>query len=134
MSFIVDDLEGKCRQIVRSSKKHSLEQTPATFVIREIALILDHIERVREQQRNVGAAFVDKELYLDTEIMNLDSRPSIKGNWLEQLRLKNEFNRMRDQAEWHAQRLAVENELALQRLQARLVELLNMYDQLSIGH
>lgn len=134
MSFIADDLEDKCRRIVRKQKQQPTEPTPSTFVGREMALTLDHMNTVRERQRALGARFVDKELYIDTQIMNLESRPSLANNWLEQTRLKNEFNRMLDRAEWHAQRLAIENESALQHLRTRLLELWNMHDQLSLEH
>ena len=134
MSLIADDLQDKCRRIVRNLKKNSSEPTPATFVGREIALTLDHMDKVRERQRVLGARFVEKELYIDTQIMNLESRPSLANNWLEQTRLRNEFNRMLDRAEWHAQRLAIESESTLQQLQSRLLELWNMYNQLSIEH
>ena len=132
MSIIADDLEDKCRRIIRNLKKHSPDPTPATFIGREMALTLDHIDKVRERQRALGARFVDKELYIDTQIMNLEQRLDLLPDWLERTRLKNEFNRILDRAEWHAQRLAIEGESALQQLQTRLLELWNMYDQISL--
>lgn len=132
MSIIVDDLEDKCRRIVRKQKQQPTEPTPVTFIGREMALTLDHMDTVRDRQKDLKKQLLEKELYCHSEIMNLEHRPSLRNNWLEQTRLKNEFNRMLDRAEWHAQRLAIENESALQHLQKRLLELWNMYDQLSL--
>lgn len=134
MSFIVDDLEQQCRRIVRVLRNQSSEQTPATFIAREIALKLDHLEVVRKRQRDLGRRFVNKELYIDSQIANLRNRPSLTNDWLGYMRLRNEFDRILDRAEWHAQRFAVEIESRLQDLQQRLLELVNMYDQLSLEH
>ncbi len=134
MSHIVDDLEDNCRRLVRKSKKQSPEQTPATFVVRKIALYLDQLDRLRNQQRDLGRRFVDKELYIDSQIMNLRNRPSLTNNWFEQTRLRNEYDRRLDQNEWQAQRMAMDYESQLQQLQLRLLELVNMYDQLSLEH
>ena len=132
MSLIAADLEVTCRRIVRKQKRQeSSEPTPSTFIVREMALTLDCMDAIRERQRSLRARFLDKELYFDTQIMNLGEYTKRIANWLERTRFENECNRMLDRAERHAQRLAIENESALQQLQKRLLELWNMHDQLS---
>ena len=134
MSIVADDLEGKCRRLVRNMKEHASEPTPATFVGREMALTLDHMDTVRKRQRVFDEWFVEKELYISTQIMNIEERVDLLPDWLERTRLKNEFNRMLDRIKWQAQRHAIEEESMLRQLQTRLLELWNMYDQLSFEH
>ncbi len=134
MSLIAADLEVTCRRIVRKMKIRSSEPIPTTFIAREMALILDCIDTVRERQRALGAGFVNKELYIDTQVMNLEEYTERIPSWLERTKIKNELNRMLERAEWHAQRLVIESESALQQLQKRLLELWNMHDQLSLEH
>ena len=131
MTFVTDDLEDACRRIAKKARGRTSNASPESIVGRRIALTLDQIDAVRQRQRALGKRHVDKELYLDSEIMNLRSKPVLKNNWLEQTRLRNEYGRMLDSSERHAQRLAIENETALQHLHTRLMELWNIYCQLA---
>lgn len=134
MNNFIDDLEGKCQRIVHKLTKQSSEPRPVTFVGREMAVLIDQIGKVREQQKKLNAQLLEKELHLDTQILNLDSRPSLKNNWLEQTRLRDEYASRIDHAKWQHERLTMDNESTLRKLHMRLLELLNMYDQLSIQH
>ena len=134
MSFVANDLEDTCRRIALNLKGHSAEPIPATFIGREIALTLDHMHEVRVRLKGLQARLVERQLSINTEIMSLKSRPSLINNWLEQTRLKNAFGHMLERAEWHTQRLTAESESRLQQLRSRLLELWNLYDQLSLAH
>lgn len=131
MSSFIHDLEDKCRQIVHKLTREPLDSSPVTFVGREMAVLLDQIDNVREQQKALKAQFLEKALQLGTQILNLDSRPSLKNNWLEQTRLRDEYTRRIDSAKWQHRRLAMDYESTLRQLHLRLLELLNMYDQLT---
>lgn len=134
MNNFIDDLEDKCRSIVHKLAKQSAEPTPVTFVGREMAVLIDQVSKVRGQKKKLKAQLLDKELHLDTQILNLNSRPSLKNNWLEQTRFRDEYTSRIDNAKWQHERLAMDNESTLRKLHMRLLELLNMYDQLSDQH
>lgn len=130
MSCITDSLDEKCRRIVRKMKKHPSEPTPVTFIEREMALTLDHMDTIRERQKALSAWSIEKELYIDTQILNLEQRADRLPDWLERTRFKNKLNQMLYKVEWDVRRLAIEEESALQQLRKRLLELWNMHDQL----
>lgn len=119
MTMIADDIEENCRRIARKVKVNRPDPSPATFIGREIALTLDHVDVIRERQRALEAWFMEKQLYIDTQILNLKTKPSLINNWLEQTRLTNEFVRMLDQIERHTHRTATEISSLLQQLQKR---------------
>ena len=131
MSFVADDLEANCRRLVRALRKQPIDSTPARAVAREIALTLDHLDSVRSRQRDLGRRFVDKELFMDAEITGLRSRPSLTNDWFSYIRIRSELQRMLDRVEWHAQRLALRTESVVRELQSKLLELWNMYSQLT---
>jgi hypothetical protein len=99
MSIIVDDLEDKCRQTTRDMKRGPLDLTPVTFVGREIALILDQIDKIRDREKALMRRLQARRLSIGTQIMNIDSRTDLVPNWLERTRLKNEFTQMLDKIE-----------------------------------
>ena len=130
MNSFIEELEERCHRIVRNLKTKSSEPTPVTFIGREIAITLERIESIRKQQKELQEHFTKKELYCHSQIMNMEHRPSLKNNWQEQNRLTNEFNSILDQAGWQTRQLISEGETTLHQLRIRLLELLNMYDQL----
>jgi len=134
MNGFVEGLEDRCKHIVHNRKQTPSEPTPATFTVREMALLLDHIDTIRERIEDLKSQFLEKELSIDSEVLNLKSRPSLKNNWLEQTRLKNEFNQTLDTAERHMQQQVAENDRTLRQSHLRLLELLNMHDQLTFEH
>ena len=134
MSSFTRDLEGRCRHIVQRLAEQSLDPSPIAIVGREMGVLLDQIDNVRKQQEALKAQLLDRELQLGTQILNLDSRPSLKNNWLEQTRLRDEYTRRIDSAKWQHQRLAMDYESTLRQLHLRLLELLNMYDQLTLAN
>ncbi len=131
MSMIADEIEDRCRRIGRKMKTHVEDPTPATFISREIALTLDHVDVLRTRQKDLEAWYMEKRLYIDTQILNLKTQPSLMNDWLGQTQLANEFIRMLDSAEGHTQRAATEISSLLQQQQKRLLELWNMHDQIS---
>ena len=126
MSIIADNLEEKCRHIVRDIKKHASEPTPATFVGRDMALNLDHMDAIRERQKVLKAQLLERELDIGTQILNTEERTDIVPNKMERMQLVNELKQMLDQIKSHTQQLIIENESALHRLQTRLLHLWNV--------
>jgi hypothetical protein len=66
--------------------------------------------------------------------MNIDDHIGLLPDWLERTRLENEFTQRLDQIENHTQRALIDSDSALQQLQVRLMELLNMHEQLSFEY
>jgi hypothetical protein len=131
MSLLAGRLEDRCRRLVGRLLKPAAEPTPVTFVVREMALTLDHLDVFRQRQRALESWFVEKQLDLNTQIMRLKTNPILKDNWVEQTRFRNEFIRMLDANEWRTTRAATEISTSIQQLQTRLLELWNIYDQIS---
>ena len=52
MTPFVEDLEEKCRRIVSKMQKQGPSSSPATFVGREMALLLDQVARVTKQRED----------------------------------------------------------------------------------
>jgi hypothetical protein len=134
MSVIVDGLEDKCRRIAHEMKELSSGAMPATFVGREIALALDHMDAIRGRQRALLERLHEREVHIDTQIMNIDDHIGLLPDWLERTRLENEFTQRLDQIENHTQRALTDSDSALRQLQVRLMELLNMHEQLSFEY
>jgi hypothetical protein len=134
MSFIADDIEDKCRRIARKVAKDASEATPNTFIGREMALLLDHMDTIRKRHKNQRAQLLEKELDIGTQILNTEERIDLIPNRMERMRLVRELKQMLDRITLASQHLATETESALQHLQERLLKLWNMHDQLSNDH
>ena len=130
MSIIVDSLEENCRAIVRNLEKQPSEPGPMTFIGREMALHLDHMDAIRQRQKELKAELLKRELEIGTQILNAEERADLIPNMMERMQFVNELKQMRDQVQAQVQRLSVESELALQKLRTRLMQLWNMHDQL----
>jgi hypothetical protein len=134
MSIIADNLEERCRHIVRNIKRRASEPTPATFVGREMALNLDQMDVIRERQKELKAQLLKRELEIGTQILNTEERADLVPNKLARMQLVNELKQMLDQIKSQTQHLIIENESALYKLQTRLLQLWNIHDQLSFEH
>ena len=134
MTLMTEELEHKCRQIAGSIKRRPPEATPEAFVMRELALLLDHVDTIRDRQKAMRRRLREKELFFDTQTMNIDKRIDLLPSWLERTKLKNEFARMFERVQTRIHRILIEDDAAILRLQVRLLELLNMYEQLSIEY
>jgi hypothetical protein len=134
MSIIAHDIESKCRRIARKVTKHASDSTPTTFIGREMALALDHIDAIRKRHASQRAQLLEKELEIGTQILIMEERIDLIPNRMERMRLVQELKQSLDRITMAAQRLAIETESASQQLQVRLLKLWNMYDQLSIEH
>jgi hypothetical protein len=130
MTIISADLEQKCRKIVHKMLKQESDSTPATFVGREMALLLDQMDSVRQSKEKQANQLKRRELELGTQILNFENRNDLISDWLERTRMITEVKRTLDQINAQTQRLMWESDSAVQRLQGRLLELWNMHDQL----
>ncbi len=134
MSIIADDLEDKCRRVVRKATKQGSEATPTAFIRREIALTLDHIDTIRKRHKDHRAQLLERELDIGTQILNAEERIDLIPSRMDRSRLVQELKQSLDGITMASQRLTIETESALQQLQIRLLKLWNMHDQLSIKH
>ena len=134
MSSFSEELESKCRRIVKKTMKQNLESTPLTYMVHEMALILDHLDSTRKQHTTHHKELREKELEIGSRILNIQERVDLIPNRMERIRLIDELKHRLEQIMTSAQRLNTESETALQQLQLRLLKLWNMYDQLSMEH
>lgn len=134
MSWGLGDIEDRCREVARQTRKQLDNPAPSHSIGREIALTLDHVDLLRERQRALERWLLDKQMFVDTQILKIRSRSTIINNWVVEKQLTNDFIRMLDSAEWRTQRTATEISSQLQQLQKRLLELWNMYCQLTTEH
>ncbi|TWU21300.1 hypothetical protein [Bythopirellula polymerisocia] len=131
MNSFGEELEAKCGRIVERMNKQYSAPTPATFVGREIALVLDHIGQLKRHQEKQRKQLMRRELEVGSQILNIQDRVDLIPDWQERTRARDEAKRTLDQLMGQSYRLAWESQTALQRLQGRLLELWNMLDQLA---
>ena len=112
------------------------EGTPKTFLEREMALVLDHMERLRRQDRNLRDQLSKRQCDIETRILNLQPLPNhyLSHHWLERQLLINQLTRSVLRLEDHQRRVAVDTEKQIQAIQIRLLQLLNMRQQLPQDH
>ena len=131
-----DDLERKCRDVLRAVQGDEDDETPASFVERELALTLDHIRRVRQQDRHFRRGLLERECDIETQIMNI--RPSyyryIPHRWVEQSKMVIRLTAALTAVETQRNRLIVDYDKRMQALHDRLLQLLNMHAQLHQDH
>ena len=130
MSIIVGPLEEECRRVCRRIEAQLENGEPSSQVIREMALVLDHVDQVRERRKAVDQWCLEKHLFADTQILNIRSRSKLLANWVVETQLVNECLRVRDNADWKRLQSASDMAAQLQGLQKRLMELWNMHLQL----
>ena len=73
-SPLADALEKKAHRILKQSQKESWDSSPRSMIAREIALTLDHLDRLRaaqqDQEKNLGLL----ESYTNTELIQMEDR------------------------------------------------------------
>ena len=134
MTTFAAELENKCRRIARNLQKQHSEPGPASFLAREMALLLDQLDEHRHHRRIHLKQLMKRELELGTQILNLESRPDLVPDWQQRTRLVNEARRTLDQLHAQTHRVRWDAGSVEQRIHARLLELRNMHDQLSDQH
>jgi len=127
-----EDLERICRGIVREAKQGEGIDPSCDSVVREMALTLDHIQRLRQRNHQAQTIFVQRECELSSEIMGL--HPNVHyanpADWLE--RKKMVFGLMATLARVENRRAQADtdHEKQMMVLHNRLLELLNAHAQL----
>jgi hypothetical protein len=130
MSVVVGAVEDECRRVCRDVEKQFANAEPSNQILREMAMVLDHIDQVRERNAAVDRWCLEKNLFADTQIMNIRSRSRIVANWVVETQMVNDCMRLRDNADWKRLQSAADTTTQLQKLQKRLLELWNMHVQL----
>jgi hypothetical protein len=138
MTRTAEDLEKKCRDLLRATRKEGEDATPATLIEREMELTLDHIQRLRRHDRRQRYRLLERECEIETRIMNLrPHRRNYLGNrWEERHKMINQLTAALVRMENHHRRVAVDYDKRMQALHDRLLRLMNMRDQLYLhdGH
>ena len=136
MTRAAENLERKCREVLRTSPMEDPEGTPKTFLEREMALILDHMERIKRQDRDIRDRLSKRQCDIENRILNLQSPPNhyLSHPSKDQQSLINQLTGSVLRLEDHQQRVAVDTEKQIQAIQIRLLQLLNMRQQLPQYH
>ena len=105
---------------------------PGTFVERELALTLDHIQRLRQRDRRLRRGLLERECDIDTQIMNISpsAHRYMPHRWAEQSRMIIQLTAALAAVEDQRRRVNVDYDKRMQTLHDRLLQLLNMHAQL----
>lgn len=124
-----DDLEKKCRELVRGDRQQSNE--PAALIRREIALTLHQIDVVRRQDEELRRQLEQQRLGIGSKILNLEPLPHHSAQfWFERNRLMNQLKHTEIRLGQQSLRLALDSRKTLNDLHDRLLQLLNKHEQL----
>ncbi len=136
MSHAAENLERRCQEVLKTSPMEDPEGTPKTILEREMALVLDHIERLRRQDRDTRHQLSKRQNEIETRILNLQPLPNhyLSHHWEERQSLISQLTGSVLRLEDHQQRVAVDTEKQIQAIQIRLLQLLNMRQQLPQYH
>lgn len=134
MTRFTEELEARCRRIVRQQNWELSHGAPTTSLRREMALLLSEMDSLRERHERQRKQLLRRELDLGTQILNLEDRIDLIPNWLERRRAVNEAKHTLDQLMFQRERVSWETESSLQRIRVRLLELWNLHDQLAEEH
>lgn len=132
MSRTTDDLEERCRGWLRAAGKGGDGDMPATMIEREMALTLDHIDKLRRHDRRIRHELLERECDIETRITRLCPLPHIyvDPHWAARNKLINQLTNVLVRIEEHQHRAAVDYDRRMQTLHDRLMQLLNMREQL----
>ena len=126
-----DNLESKCRRLV---ERETNDAGPTGQVAREIALTLDQIDAVRNEGTRLDDRLIEREMDLKTRILNLKTPPLEYDwdRWAKRKQMTHQLETSLVRLEQQVQRLSLDREQRLHRLQDRLMELWNRREQVLI--
>ena len=127
-----EDLERKCRDVLRPAREQGEDDTPAPFVEREMALTLDHIRRLRRRERHIRHRLLERECDLETQILRVlpEAHRYSADRWAAGSKMVIRLTSALASVEDQRRRIAVDADKRMQALRDRLLQLLNMHSQL----
>ena len=116
-----ETLEEKARQLTRNADRPR-EATVGSIVEHEIALVVNHIDRLRAVHKNLHHSLLRIECYVDTEIIQREPREPVYIDYrlAERDRLRNRLFKIEEER----RKLAVAHEDKIQTLHDRLLSLM----------
>ena len=122
------DLEAACRRLVAQEHTH---RGPSGHLIREMALVLEQLEAVRNHEQHLEDRLNERELGLKTRMLNLKTPPREYDwdRWARRKQLTHQLETSLTRLEQQAQRLAIDREQRLHALQDRLLSLWGRWAQ-----
>jgi len=131
MRRVGKSLEERCRDLLTATWNHSRAATPATLLERELALTLDHIEGLRHQNQHSRFSLDHLRCDIESRMLNLQPLPRhyVGYRWAQQQQMINQLTNARVRLEESQRRLLVEYGNRMRELHDRLLELLNMREQ-----
>ena len=123
-----ETLEQKARQLTRNADRQR-EATVGFIIEQEIALVVNHIDRLRAVHKNLHRSLLRIECYVDTEIIQREPREPVYIDYrlAERDRLRNRLFKIEEER----RKLAVAHEDKLQTLHERLLSLMHRQSQLT---
>ena len=123
-----ETLEEKARQLTGNTEREG-ETTVDSIVEQEIALVVNHIDRLRAVHKNLHRSLLQIECYVDTEIIQREPRDPVYVDYrlAERDRLRNRLFKIEEER----RKLAVTHEDKIQTLRDRLLSLMQRHAQLT---
>jgi hypothetical protein len=131
MSGAGEDLERRCRELVNAKRMGDWDSEPVAFVEREIAVTLEQLDNLRRRHEVQSHSMTERECEIDSRILNLYPRPlHYTGQiWTERITMINKLVNTLVTLEGQQRRAAIEYDRRAEALHNRLLQLLNMRDQ-----
>ncbi len=123
-----ETLEEKARQLTGNAEREGAV-TVGSIVEQEIALVVNHIDRLRTVHKNLHRSLLQIECYVDTEIIQREPREPVYVDYrlAERDRLRNRLFKIEEER----RKLAVAHEDKIQTLHDRLLSLMQRQSQLT---
>ncbi len=123
-----DTLEEKARQLKGNTEREGAA-TVGSIVKQEIALVVNHMDRLRAVHKNLHRSLLQIECYVDTEIIQREPREPVYIDYrlAERDRLRNRLFKIEEER----RKLAVTHQDKMQALHDRLLSLMQRHAQLT---
>jgi len=127
-----EDLERICRDVVERARLDEGGDPAGASVVQEMALALDHVQRLRRRSRGFKFALLERECEISTEIMGV--RPAtwhyMPGDWMERKKMVFKLTTALARVEHQRLRADFDYDKQTMALHDRLLQLLNIHAQL----
>lgn len=120
-----ESLEEKARRLAREIGRDNDDTLVISTVKRQIALTLEHIDRVRDLHVKLGDSLLQMQCYVDTELVRMEDRtPTYSPNRFPE---REKFQKRLFVLDQERRRLAAAEEEKVQTLQEHLLALLSRH-------
>ena len=135
MTFIVHDLEKKCRKLVDTSRIE-MPDDPTVPIIREVALTLDHLDRSRKTKESLLRKITEMASVIDDRILNIRRLPHeySPSQVMEKDSFCNQLRTIRLRIEANRRTICMDYDKEVQRLHDRLLTSWNKHEMLHVDH